>query len=220
MSLLLQYIDPDICKYKLQGGLDETGRGPLFGRVYGAVVIWDNETETNLIKDSKKIKSLRKRLQVYDYIKEVAIDYAFSWVDENVITEKNILNASIMAMHTALDKLYIVPNYLIIDGSKHNFSKYKDRFNKYLNYSTLINGDDRYISIAAASIIAKVERDKYIDEIVDKYDELNIYDLKNNKGYGTQIHIDNIKKYGVSPFHRSTFGICKTAKKNLNFDWG
>lgn len=192
----------------LEAGVDEAGRGPLFGRVYIAAVILPQDEKLNhkLIKDSKKL-SERNRLLAYDYVKEIAIDYNVFYYDEKKIDEINIFKATYLGMHKAIDGLSVRPDHLLIDGTYFNPYYFE---NRVIPYSCIEKGDNVYCSIAAASILAKVERDKYINElckdnsVLDKH-----YGLKSNKGYGTVKHIEGIKKYGISPYHRKTFGICK-----------
>ena len=192
----------------LEVGLDEAGRGPMFGRVYiGAVIVPPDDTfKQSFIKDSKKL-SERKRLMAYDFIKEYAIDYTSFYYDEKVIDNINIFQATYKGMHKALDNLLVTPEHILVDGCY--FPVYiKDE--KMIPYTCVESGDNKYLSIAAASIIAKVERDKYIYDIVDKYPDLNEkYDLLKNKGYGTSKHIEGIKTHGISKWHRKSFGICK-----------
>ena len=192
----------------LEVGLVEAGRGPLFGRVYiGAVIIPPDETfNQSFIKDSKKL-SERKRLIAYDFIKENAIDYTSFYYDEKKIDEINIFKATYEGMHKALDNLLVKPEHILVDGCY--FPIYMNS-NTVIPYTCVEGGDNKYLSIAAASIIAKVERDKYIYDLCDKYpDIVEKYGINTNKGYGTSKHIEGIKKYGTSPWHRKTFGICK-----------
>ena len=192
----------------LEVGLDEAGRGPLFGRVYiGAVIIPPDETfNQSFIKDSKKL-SERKRLIAYDFIKENAIDYTSFYYDEKKIDEINIFKATYEGMHKALDNLLVKPEHILVDGCY--FPIYMNN-NTIIPYTCIEGGDNKYLSIAAASIIAKVERDKYIYELCDKNpDIVEKYGINTNKGYGTFKHIEGIKKYGTSIWHRKTFGICK-----------
>ncbi len=191
----------------LEAGVDEAGRGPLFGRVYvGAAILHPTDFDHSLMRDSKKL-SYRKRLQAYDYIKENAIDWAVFYHDEKTIDEINIFNATYDAMHKALDKLQVRPELILVDGS--HFVPYSFEGEQVSNIC-IEKGDDTYSSIAAASILAKVERDKYIEELCDKYENLNeFYDIASNKGYGTAKHMEGIKQHGISKWHRKTFGICR-----------
>jgi len=192
----------------LEVGLDEAGRGPMLGRVYiGAVIIPPDDTfKQSFIKDSKKL-SERKRLMAYDFIKENAIDYTSFYYDEKKIDEINIFKATYEGMHSALDKLMVRPEHILVDGIY--FPMYLDD-GKTIPYTCVESGDNKYLSIAAASIVAKVERDKYIYDLCEKNPELiEKYELNKNKGYGTAKHIEGIKKYGITKWHRKSFGICK-----------
>ena len=188
----------------LECGIDEAGRGPLFGRVYTACVILPlNGFDHSKIKDSKRFSSKKKLLEVYEYIKENAVDYSVSYNDESVIDDINIRQATLNSMHDAIDLLGIKPDFLLVDGC--DFKPYKD-----LPYKTIEGGDNWYTPIAAASILAKVERDKYIEELCQEHKELDEkYGLSKNKGYGTKQHLDGIKKHGISIWHRRTIGICR-----------
>jgi ribonuclease HII len=198
-------------KNKLEAGVDEVARGCLFGRVYSSAVIWDNsENEISchsLIKDSKKL-SKRQRLIMSDFIKENAIGFGISYVDEKKIDEINILNATYLCMHQAIKNINIDIEHLIIDGNR--FKPYKNDKNEIIPHTCIISGDNNYYSIACASILAKIEHDKYIYDLCDTIPELNEkYGLLTNVGYGTKKHLEGIKKYGLTEFHRKTFGICK-----------
>ena len=202
---------------ELEAGLDEAGRGPMFGRVYVAAVIipQDDSYEHSLMIDSKKL-SENKRLYAFDYIKENAIDWVVEYKDEKYIDKHNILNANYTAMHEAVNKLLVKPDHLLVDGNYFKPCMYSD--DDYISYTTVVKGDSKYTPIAAASILAKVSRDKYIEEMCEKYPLLDeYYGIKSNKGYGSKKHIDGIKKYGISPWHRKSFGICATSKINENF---
>ena len=196
----------------IETGLDEVARGCLFGRVYAASVIWrsDNDLDNLLkqlninkmvIKDSKKIKP-QKRKELRDYIETVALDYSVSWSCQKEIDKYNIRNATFKAMHRSLDNLVLKPQSLIVDGN--DFEIYN-----MTNHQCIIKGDDTYTSIAAASILAKVYHDEYIEELIKENPELKKYDIQNNMGYGTKKHINAIQKYGITKYHRKTFGICK-----------
>lgn len=199
----------------IEGGLDEVARGCLFGRVYAAVVIWKNdstlETKCNLInneklkiKDSKKLNREQRNILKL-YIEENALDYAIGWASSEEIDEINIRNATFLAMHRALDKLKIKPEHLIVDGNY--FKSYNE-----IEHTCIIKGDNKYTSIAAASILAKVYHDNYIIDLIKENPELEKYGLLSNMGYGTKKHIEAIKTYGITQHHRKTFGICKYTK--------
>jgi len=213
-------------------GADEAGRGPMLGRVYsGAVVLpKDDSFDHFKMKDSKKFtsKNSKKIQEVAEYIKEHAIAWAVEYEDEKVIDEINILQATQSAMHKAIKSVIrqlqikesevgLDPNFnnllLLIDG---NYFKQLTILNKgktklvTVNYETVEGGDNKFTAIAAASILAKVERDKYIDELCKENPELiERYGIDSNKGYGSKKHMDGIKTYGITKWHRRTFGICK-----------
>jgi len=197
----------------IEAGVDEAGRGPLFGRVYSAACILPNNDNFNhsLMKDSKKFSSYRQLLQAYDYIKNNCITYGVGFIEHDEIDTLNIRNATFKAMHNALKKLNIVPQHILVDGNA--FKPYTFFNNNKINiipHTCIEGGDNKYTSIAAASIIAKVERDKYIEELCQLYPYLNEkWDIINCKGYGTKKHLNGIENYGISPWHRRTFGICK-----------
>mgnify|MGYP001477915083 CR=1 FL=1 len=203
MSLQSYYI-----KGMLEAGIDEAGRGPLFGRLYVAAVILpqDRSFDHTLMRDSKKI-SERKRLIAYDYIRENAIDYSIVFIDEQKIDEINIFRATQKGMHEAVSQLRVTPQHLLVDGSHFN-TYFRD--NRLIPHTCVEGGDDKYTPIAAASILAKVSRDKYIESLCDKYENLEtFYNLRNNKGYGTEAHRKGIEKHGITQWHRKSFGICK-----------
>lgn len=199
-------------------GIDEAGRGPLLGRVYSAAVILPEENfNFDLLKDSKKFTSKKKIKEVYDYIKENSLFYHISYKDEKYIDEHNILESTIQSMQECskqVIKEYIKFNNidnikLYIDGNRFKpyFYIHNDKIN-WIPYECIIKGDSLYKCISAASILAKVERDLYIKELCDENPYLiEYYDLLNNKGYGTKKHVEGIKKYGLSDYHRKTFKI-------------
>ena len=190
----------------LEVGLDEVGRGPLFGRVYVGACIFPPEGDHSLIRDSKKL-SERKRLIAVDYIKENAIDYTVYWEDEKKVDEINILQATQLAMHNAITKLDVRPDLILVDGTY--FKPYIDPVNRIIPHVCIDGGDDKYISIAAASVLAKVARDQYIYDLCDKYDNLDeYYGIRSNKGYGAKRHIEGIKAYGITEWHRKSFRPC------------
>ena len=189
----------------IEVGLDEVARGCMFGRVYTAAVIWPEDFKENpdfIIKDSKKL-SKQKREELYYYIIDNALDWNISYIESDEIDKINILQATLKSMHTNLDNLMIDVDHILVDGT--NFNKYSN-----IPYTCIVKGDNKYYSIAAASILAKVEHDWYIENLCKKYPELNEkYDLLNNMGYGTKKHMESIKKYGTTQYHRKSFGICK-----------
>ena len=205
-------------------GADEAGRGPMFGRVYsGAVVLpKDDSFDHYKMKDSKKFtsKNNKKIQEVAEYIKANAIAWAVEYEDERVIDDINILQATQSAMHKAIRSVLrqikdLDTNnlFLLIDG---NYFKQLTVFNKSNNrienakFETIEGGDNKFTSIAAASILAKVERDKYIEELCIENPELiEKYGIDSNKGYGSKTHMDGIRKHGITKWHRRTFGLCK-----------
>ena len=215
----------------LEIGADEVGRGPMLGRVYSGAVILpkDDSFDHFKMKDSKKFssKNPKKIQEVAEYIKEHAIAWAVEYEDEKVIDAINILQATQSAMHKAIKSVIkqlqekidqnLSPNYdnlfLLIDG---NYFKQLTILNRpktklvHINYETVVGGDNKYTAIAAASILAKVERDKYIHELCLENPELvERYGIDSNKGYGSKVHMDGIKQFGITKWHRRTFGLCK-----------
>ena len=208
----------------IEVGADEAGRGPMFGRVYsGAVVLpKDDSFDHYKMKDSKKFtsKNNKKIQEVAEYIKANAIAWAVEYEDERVIDDINILQATQSAMHKAIRSVMrqikdLDTNnlFLLIDG---NYFKQLTVVNKSNNrienakFETIEGGDNKFTSIAAASILAKVERDKYIEDLCKENPELiEKYGIDSNKGYGSKTHMDGIKKYGITKWHRRTFGLCK-----------
>ena len=205
-------------------GVDEVGRGPLFGRVYTAAVILpkDDTFDCSMVKDSKKFTSKKKILEAAKYIKEHALAWYISFQDENTIDKINILQATQLCMHDSISQIIKETNKikkeeekysLLIDG---NYFKPFTYLNKKTNkielipYTTIEKGDNKFASIAAASILAKVERDKYIEELCEENPTLSEhYGIDSNKGYGAKKHIDGIKEHGITIWHRRSFGICK-----------
>jgi ribonuclease HII len=199
----------------LEIGVDEAGRGPLFGRVYsGAVILPKDDTfDHSLMKDSKKFHSKKKIAEVAEYIKTHAIAWGVGYCSEQTIDDINILQATQQSMHkainTALKKVDNSSVLLLVDGNY--FKPYTHNSNKTpVPYTTVEGGDNTYTSIAAASILAKVARDDYIDELCGENPELDAhYGIASNKGYGAKRHIDGIKEHGITIWHRRSFGICK-----------
>jgi ribonuclease HII len=207
-------------------GVDEVGRGPLFGRVYtAAVILPSSKTDTtnqfvySNIKDSKKFHSKKKINEVADYIKENAISWSVAYMDESVIDDINILQATQMAMHKCINDIIVKNNLLpentllLIDGNYFNpitiFNKNTNLLDTY-NYVCVEGGDNKYTSIAAASILAKVARDEYIEDLCKQHPELSeYYGIDSNKGYGAKKHLEGIKEHGITIWHRRSFGICK-----------
>lgn len=202
----------------IEVGLDEAGRGPLFGRVYSAAVILPKDNfDFSQMKDSKKFHSKTKINKVAQYIKDNALYWSVSYEDEETIDRINILKATQWSMHKSLNKIFdndfsLDSNYLLlVDGNYFiPYTRILDDEIKKVNHICIESGDNLYASIAAASILAKVERDKYINELCENNPELKErYSIHTNKGYGAQKHIEGIKEHGISKWHRKTFGICK-----------
>ena len=199
-------------------GVDEAGRGPMFGRVYtGAVVLPKSMEAFNhaLMKDSKKFHSEKKIREVANYIKTNATAWAVGYADEGVIDAVNIRNATHQAMHMAIREVLVKlqstfnaeHTLLLIDGN--DFTPFIHQGNT-LSHVSIEGGDNAYSCIAAASILAKVARDDYIADLCKEEPSLiERYDLLKNKGYGTKKHMDGLKQYGITQWHRKTFGICR-----------
>jgi ribonuclease HII len=212
-------------------GVDEVGRGPLFGRVYTAAVILpkDGSFDCSMVKDSKKFTSKKKIQEAAQYVKDKALSWYISFEDEKKIDEINILQATQLSMSTSILEIRKQYNKILKDNGKEeqkdysynllidgNYFKPVTFLNKITNkieaipYVTIEGGDNKYASIAAASILAKVERDRYIEELCEKNPELvEYYGIDSNKGYGAKRHMDGIKEHGITIWHRRSFGICK-----------
>jgi len=188
---------------KNEVGLDESGRGTLFGRVYAGAVIWPENLECDLINDSKKL-SRKKREKALEWIKENITHWSYGYADVNEIDEINILNASQLAMQRAVENLNILPDNLIIDGNRWTQRKIKG---KEIPFQCIVKGDSKVFSIAAASIIAKEYHDIHIREVCTE-DMQEKYGLLNNMGYSTKQHMEAIKKYGITEYHRKSFSPC------------
>jgi ribonuclease HII len=187
--LLLNYSNND-----LECGTDEAGRGCLAGPVTAAAVILPNTFENNILNDSKQL-SEKKRMVLKTVVEEEAVCFGVSHVFEKEIDSINILNASILAMHKAIKNLNTQPEFILVDGNK--FKPFKN-----IPFETIIKGDGKYLSIAAASILAKTYRDLYMAKI---HEEFPMYNWKQNKGYPTKEHRAAIKKYGITKYHRKSF---------------
>ena len=178
----------------VEAGCDEVGRGCLCGPVVAAAVILDDNFEQNLVNDSKKL-NFKTRLELDDYIKNNVKDYAIAELSPEFIDQHNILNASIHAMHNALDKLTIRPELILVDGNK--FHPYN-----YIPHQCIIKGDSKILSIAAASILAKNYRDQLMIQLHEEFPE---YGWNKNMGYATKVHIEALKKFGPTKYHRQSF---------------
>ncbi|MCX7728241.1 MAG: ribonuclease HII [Bacteroidia bacterium] len=193
--MLLHYDDK-----KIIVGCDEAGRGCLAGPVFAAAVILPMRFSNSLINDSKKL-TFEQRIEAREIILSSAVDYAIAFCSPEEIDKLNILNASILAMHRALDKLKTKFDKIIVDGN---------RFQKYKNHAhqCVIKGDGKYYAIAAASILAKTERDLWMLQIHEEFPQ---YLWNKNKGYPTKEHRMAIEKFGITPYHRKSFVICKNS---------
>ena len=178
----------------IEAGCDEVGRGCLCGPVVAAAVIIDHQFNHNLINDSKQL-SFRTRIELDSYIKENVLDYSIAELSPEFIDEHNILNASIHAMHNALDQLKLKPELILVDGNK--FHPYN-----YIPHQCIIKGDTKFLSIAAASILAKNYRDLLMIELHEEFPE---YGWNKNMGYATKQHREALKKYGPTKYHRKSF---------------
>ena len=210
----------DDLKWQIEAGIDEAGRGPMLGRVYAGACILPKDASFNhlLLKDSKKYSSKRLLLNAYNYIKENAISHSFGFIEADEIDNINIRQSTFKAMHIAINNLSVKPQHLIVDGNSFKpYTKITELGFNIIPHTCIEGGDNIYTPIAAASIIAKVERDKYIEELCDQYPYLEQWDIRNSKGYGTKNHIEGIRKYGITPWHRQSFNICKGRVVNKKF---
>ena len=183
----------------IEAGCDEAGRGCLAGSVYAAAVILPSDYDTPLLNDSKQL-SVKLRYALRDQIVHDAVAWAVGIVTPEEIDRINILNASFLAMHRALDQLAVRPEAIIVDGNR--FRPYHD-----LPYTTIVKGDGKYQAIAAASILAKTFRDDYMDRLDEEYP---MYDWRSNKGYPTRRHREGIRLHGISPYHRKSYHLLGT----------
>jgi len=192
-------------KGQLEAGCDEAGRGCLAGPVFAAAVILPEDFVSETLTDSKQLTE-KQRYELRPLIESEAIAWGVAMYDNNEIDEVNILNASIFAMHRALDKLKVIPRQIIVDGN---------RFKPYRNipYTTIIKGDGKYLSIAAASVLAKTYRDDYMMALGE---EIPQYGWCQNKGYPTLFHREALAKYGITQYHRKSF---KLFDEQLSFDF-
>jgi ribonuclease HII len=177
-------------------GVDEAGKGCIFGPVYAAAVIWNNSIDHPYLKDSKKMTKLQREV-VYDFITENAIDYGISYAENTTIDNIGIHHANMQAMHNALDSITLDFDHIYVDGNV--FKSYRT------DHTCVVGGDSKYKSIMAASILAKVSHDRHINNLLRKHNDLEKYGLLTNMGYGTKIHIDAVQKYGRHSFHRHSF---------------
>ena len=191
---------------KIEAGCDEVGRGCLAGSVYAAAVIFPEDYQNAELNDSKQLTD-KHRHQLREIIEHDALAWAVGIVTPEEIDKINILNASILAMHRALDQLQVRPETIIVDGNR--FKPYQQ-----LPYTTIVKGDGKYLSIAAASILAKTYRDDYMDRLAEEYP---CYDWLSNKGYPTKKHREAIRQYGITPYHRKTFNLLGDGQLSFDF---
>ncbi len=201
---------------KIEAGCDEAGRGCLAGSVYAAAVILPDGYQNPLLNDSKQLTEHR-RYELRDIIERDAVAWAVGIVTPEEIDRINILNASILAMHRALDQLKVRPEAIIVDGN---------RFRPYcpvvggisadapLPHTTIVKGDAKYLSIAAASILAKTYRDDYMNRLAEEYPQ---YDWRSNKGYPTRKHREAIRQYGITPYHRRSYNLLGDTQLSFDF---
>lgn len=188
--MLLSYLHEN----KIEAGCDEAGRGCLCGSVFAAAVILPPHYQCEELNDSKKL-SEKQRYALREVIERDALAWAVGIVTPEEIDKINILNASFLAMHRAVDQLKIKPEHLLIDGNR--FNPYPD-----ISHTCVVKGDGKFLAIAAASILAKTYRDDYMDQLHDEYP---VYDWKKNKGYPTVKHRKAIAEFGITPYHRKSF---------------
>ena len=191
---------------KIEAGCDEAGRGCLAGSVYAAAVILPDDYQNDLLNDSKQLTE-KRRYQLREIIERDAVAWAVGIVTPEEIDKINILNASILAMHRALDQLKVRPEAIIVDGNR--FKPY----NK-IPHTTIVKGDGKYLSIAAASILAKTYRDDYMNRLAEEYPQ---YDWRSNKGYPTKKHRDAIRQFGITPYHRKSYNLLGDGQLYFDF---
>lgn len=190
----------------IEAGCDEAGRGCLAGSVYAAAVILPPDYQNELLNDSKKLTA-KKRYALREEIERDAIAWAVGIVTPEEIDKINILNASFLAMHRALDQLQVRPEAVIVDGNR--FKPYQD-----LPSTTIVKGDGKYLSIAAASILAKTYRDDYMLSLAEEYPQ---YDWQSNMGYPTKKHRQAILEYGITPYHRKSYNLLGDGQLSFDF---
>ncbi|MBR1394997.1 MAG: ribonuclease HII [Prevotella sp.] len=199
----------------IEAGCDEAGRGCLAGSVYAAAVILPDGYENPLLNDSKQLTE-KRRYQLREQIERDALSWAVGIVTPEEIDRINILNASILAMHRALDQLTVRPQAVIVDGNR--FKPYRtvvDGSAVDIPHTTIVKGDGKYMAIAAASILAKTYRDDYMNRLAEEYPQ---YDWRSNKGYPTRKHREAIRQYGTTPYHRMTYNLLGDGQLSLQFE--
>lgn len=203
---------PHYYEGKIEAGCDEAGRGCLAGSVYAAAVILPADYHNDLLNDSKQLTE-KRRYQLRTEIERDALAWAVGIVTPEEIDRINILNASILAMHRAVDQLTVRPEAIIVDGNK--FKPYRDpQSGLILPHTTIVKGDGKYLAIAAASILAKTYRDDYMNRLAEEYPH---YDWRSNKGYPTKKHREGIRQHGVSPYHRMSYNLLGDGQMEIQF---
>lgn len=230
ISLATRHEDTPEDVYEI--GIDECGRGPMFGRLYAAAVVlpYDSESDKSesdsfahhLMRDSKKIASRARRAEIAQYIRDACVSYSIQYVEHETIDRVNVLQANMQAMHACVRDVIGRPNRscvdytLLVDGNYFKpCSVVVGEELVYVPYTTIEGGDNRYSAIAAASILAKDAHDTWIETMCDQYPALEErYGMRSHVGYGTRRHLDGIAEHGITQWHRRTFGLCKTAPLN------
>ena len=199
---------------KVEAGCDEAGRGCLAGSVYAAAVILPEDYQNELLNDSKQLTE-KRRYQLREIIQHDAIAWAVGIVTPEEIDKINILNASILAMHRALDQLTVRPEAIIVDGNRFRpYCSVVGDISTNIPHTTIVKGDGKYLSIAAASILAKTYRDDYMNRLAEEYPQ---YDWLSNKGYPTKKHREAIRQYGITPYHRKSYNLLGDGQLSLDF---
>ena len=201
---------------KVEAGCDEAGRGCLAGSVYAAAVILPDGYQNALLNDSKQLTE-KRRYELREISERDAVAWAVGIVTPEEIDKINILNASILAMHRALDQLKVRPEAIIVDGNR--FKKYSPPLfgggrGEALPHTTIVKGDGKYLAIAAASILAKTYRDDYMNRLAEEYPQ---YDWLSNKGYPTKKHREAIRQFGITPYHRKSYNLLGDGQLSLDF---
>lgn len=200
--MLLPYMHENL----VEAGCDEAGRGCLAGAVYAAAVILPHDFRNELLNDSKQLTE-KQRYALREVVEREALAWAVGVVTPEEIDRINILNASFLAMHRAVDQLKLCPEHLLIDGNR--FKKYQD-----VPHTTVVKGDGKYMAIAAASVLAKTYRDDYMNRLAEEYPQ---YDWDSNKGYPTKKHREAIRLYGTTPYHRMSYNLLGDGQLSLDF---
>lgn len=200
--MLLPYMHENL----VEAGCDEAGRGCLAGAVYAAAVILPHDFRNELLNDSKQLTE-KQRYALREVVEREALARAVGVVTPEEIDRINILNASFLAMHRAVDQLKLRPEHLLIDGNR--FKKYQD-----VPHTTVVKGDGKYMAIAAASVLAKTYRDDYMNRLAEEYPQ---YDWDSNKGYPTKKHREAIRLYGTTPYHRMSYNLLGDGQLSFDF---